>query len=105
MQSNGLPATMFRQLMSKSRKSRRSQGSKRAQGTQKKRPSQRKRLKRAGIRRRPAVLVAARTAPPSDAASGLAPGMHPINTYLAVANVGATMEFLERTFGFTRGVV
>jgi len=31
--------------------------------------------------------------------------MHPINTYLAVANVGATMEFLERAFGFTRGVV
>jgi uncharacterized glyoxalase superfamily protein PhnB len=31
--------------------------------------------------------------------------MHPINTYLAVANVGATMDFLERSFGFTRGVV
>ena len=31
--------------------------------------------------------------------------MHPINTYLAVANVGATMDFLERAFGFTRGVV
>ena len=31
--------------------------------------------------------------------------MHPINTYLAVANVGASMEFLERAFGFTRGVV
>jgi uncharacterized glyoxalase superfamily protein PhnB len=31
--------------------------------------------------------------------------MHPINTYLAVANVGATIEFLERAFGFTRGVV
>jgi len=30
--------------------------------------------------------------------------MHPINTYLAVANVAATMEFLERAFGFTRGV-
>ncbi|HLG57212.1 MAG TPA: VOC family protein [Vicinamibacterales bacterium] len=40
-----------------------------------------------------------------DAASGLAPGMHPVNTYLAVANVGATMDFLERAFGFTRGVV
>jgi len=31
--------------------------------------------------------------------------MHPINTYLAVANVGASMDFLERAFGFTRGVV
>jgi uncharacterized glyoxalase superfamily protein PhnB len=31
--------------------------------------------------------------------------MQPINTYLAVANVGASMEFLGRAFGFTRGVV
>ena len=31
--------------------------------------------------------------------------MHPINTYLAVANVSATMDFLERAFGFARGVV
>ena len=31
--------------------------------------------------------------------------MHGINTYLAVANVGATMDFLERAFGFARGVV
>src|SRR5689334_3059551 len=37
--------------------------------------------------------------------SGLAPGMHPITPYLAVANVTATMEFLERVLGFTRGVV
>jgi uncharacterized glyoxalase superfamily protein PhnB len=40
-----------------------------------------------------------------SAASGLAPGMQAVNTYLAVANVGATVEFLERAFGFTRGVV
>jgi uncharacterized glyoxalase superfamily protein PhnB len=39
------------------------------------------------------------------ASSGLAPGMQSINTYLAVANVGATMEFLEQALGFTRGVV
>lgn len=38
-------------------------------------------------------------------ASGLAPGMAAVNTYLAVANVGASMAFLERAFGFTRGVV
>jgi uncharacterized glyoxalase superfamily protein PhnB len=37
--------------------------------------------------------------------SGVAPGMQPINTYLAVANVAASMAFLERAFGFTRGVV
>ena len=39
------------------------------------------------------------------AVSGLAPGMQSVNSYLAVANVAATMEFLERAFGFTRGVV
>jgi uncharacterized glyoxalase superfamily protein PhnB len=31
--------------------------------------------------------------------------MQSVNTYLAVANVGATMAFLERAFGFARGVV
>jgi uncharacterized glyoxalase superfamily protein PhnB len=31
--------------------------------------------------------------------------MQPINTYLAVANVGASIEFFGRAFGFTRGVV
>jgi uncharacterized glyoxalase superfamily protein PhnB len=41
----------------------------------------------------------------TTAASGLAPGMQAINTYLAVANVGASMAFLEKAFGFTRGVV
>lgn len=30
--------------------------------------------------------------------------MLPINSYLAVANVTASMEFLERAFGFARGV-
>lgn len=37
--------------------------------------------------------------------SGLAPGMQAINVYLAVANVGASMAFLEKAFGFARGVV
>src|SRR5436190_8288257 len=36
--------------------------------------------------------------------SGLAPGMQTVNTYLAVANVAASMDFLERALGFTRGV-
>jgi uncharacterized glyoxalase superfamily protein PhnB len=31
--------------------------------------------------------------------------MHAVNSYLAVANVAATIAFLENTFGFTRGVV
>ena len=31
--------------------------------------------------------------------------MQTLNTYLAVANVGASMDFLERAFGFARGVV
>ena len=31
--------------------------------------------------------------------------MLPINAYLAVANVTASIEFLERAFGFSRGVV
>jgi uncharacterized glyoxalase superfamily protein PhnB len=31
--------------------------------------------------------------------------MHAINTYLPVANISATIEFLERAFGFSRGVV
>ena len=30
--------------------------------------------------------------------------MQTISAYLAVANVGASMEFLERTLGFARGV-
>jgi PhnB protein len=30
--------------------------------------------------------------------------MHPITAYLAVANVTASMEFLERVMSFTRGV-
>ena len=38
------------------------------------------------------------------AASGLAPGMQRVNTYLAVANITASIDFFERAFGFTRGV-
>ena len=37
--------------------------------------------------------------------SGLAPGMQTVNAYLAVANVNASIEFLERALGFARGVV
>jgi uncharacterized glyoxalase superfamily protein PhnB len=31
--------------------------------------------------------------------------MQMVNSYLAVANVGASLEFFERAFGFARGVV
>ena len=31
--------------------------------------------------------------------------MQAVNTYLAVANVAASMEFLEQAFGFSRGVM
>src|SRR5213075_1875454 len=47
----------------------------------------------------------ASTAKPARVSSGLAPEMQAVNTYLAVANVNASIEFLERAFGFTRGVV
>ena len=40
-----------------------------------------------------------------DAGSGLAPGMQAVNPYLAVANVQASMRFLERALGFAPGVV
>jgi len=33
--------------------------------------------------------------------SGIAPGMQAVNTYLAVANVRASMAFLEQSIGFT----
>ena len=62
--------------------------------------------KRKALRRRPAAKKkdAARvTAPRVD--SGLAPQMQAVNTYLTVANVNASIEFLERAFGFSRGVV
>lgn len=31
--------------------------------------------------------------------------MQPVSPYLAVANVAASMEFMEQAFGFSRGVV
>src|SRR5688572_23952962 len=63
-------------------------------------------------RKRPAVKRARRAVPSPrperkaiPATSGLAPGMQAVNTYLAVVNVRASVEFLERAFGFSRGVV
>jgi uncharacterized glyoxalase superfamily protein PhnB len=58
-------------------------------------------------KRRPSSRVripahAGRRAETAD--SGLAPGMQAVNSFLAVANVAASVEFLERALGFTRGV-
>ena len=41
---------------------------------------------------------------PAPDTSGVAPGMQAISAYLAVANVPASIDFLEKTFGFARGV-
>lgn len=69
-----------------------------------------RRKPRLAVRKR--VKTARRTAArkgapvrPLPQSSGLAPGMQAINTFLAVANVAATMEFLEQALGFARGVV
>ncbi|MEQ1573124.1 MAG: VOC family protein [Vicinamibacterales bacterium] len=64
--------------------------------------STRPKARRTATKRTPAKTGGAGS---SDLGSGLAPGMQAISTYLAVANVTATMEFLERAFGFSRGVV
>jgi uncharacterized glyoxalase superfamily protein PhnB len=58
--------------------------------------------KRASRKKKKVETTAAR---PVLNASGLAPEMQAVNTYLAVANVNASMNFLEKAFGFTRGVV
>src|SRR5437773_787762 len=56
-------------------------------------------------RRVPASPSKSPAAPRGGLTSGLAPGMQAISAYLAVANVGASLAFLERALGFTRGVV
>jgi uncharacterized glyoxalase superfamily protein PhnB len=55
-------------------------------------------------RKRKKGALPARAAAPQPG-SGVAPGMQTVNSYLAVANVGAAIQFLERAFGFARGVV
>jgi uncharacterized glyoxalase superfamily protein PhnB len=72
-----------------------------ASGRGARRPARKPRRVRS-TRRKATTPAAAR---PSVAASGLAPGMQAVNTYLAVANVTASINFLENAFGFGRGVV
>lgn len=40
-----------------------------------------------------------------EAGSGVAPGMQAVSPYLAVANVHASMRFLEQTLGFVPAIV
>jgi len=54
---------------------------------------------------RPAEQPQTRGSRSQPVESGLSPEMQTLNAYLAVANVNASMEFLERAFGFSRGVV
>jgi len=73
-----------------------------------------KKAVRRRVVRRPAVRRQARprAAEPErtrrakdDAGSGVAPGMQAVSPYLAVANVQASMRFLEQTLGFTPALV
>src|SRR5689334_364881 len=81
--------------------------------TKRKRPvKSRQRTRTSTSRRRSAATTARgrkaiekRAVRRPGADSGLAPGMQAVNPYLAVANVAATMEFMERALGFARGVV
>ena len=68
-------------------------------------PSTRKKSVRRPSRRVSRKKTAPAAATPSKTGSGLAPEMQAVNTYLAVANVKASIDFLERVFGFARGVV
>jgi uncharacterized glyoxalase superfamily protein PhnB len=68
-------------------------------------PSTRKKSVRRPSRRASRKKAAPAAATPPGTSSGLAPEMQAVNTYLAVANVNASIGFLERAFGFTRGVV
>jgi uncharacterized glyoxalase superfamily protein PhnB len=62
-----------------------------------------RRTKRARTAHRATKTPPAST-PPRPASVGIAPGMQAVSAFLAVANVRASMDFLERTFGFTRRV-
>src|SRR5688572_7839618 len=66
------------------------------------------RARRATVRK--AALVRAPSGRPvprdrTTATSGLAPGMQAVNAYLAVADVRATVDFMQRVLGFAPGVV
>jgi PhnB protein len=68
-------------------------------------PSRRKSSRQTSSRRPAPKKKDASRATTGRTDSGLAPQMQAVNAYLAVANVNASIEFLERAFGFSRGVV
>lgn len=55
-------------------------------------------------RARPARGATSKRTRPASIGGGIAPGMQAVHAFLAVANVGASAEFLERVVGLTRGV-
>src|SRR5204863_8284272 len=63
----------------------------------------RRKIRRPPRKRTKSSQPGSQKVPPGE--SGLAPQMQAVNTYLAVANVGASIEFLEKAFGVARGVV
>ena len=75
-----------------------------AKTSRRKRPAVQRAKTRRRVPKRAAARAAARPAAPASS-SGMAPGMQAINTFLAVANVRASMTFLERALGFVPGVV
>jgi uncharacterized glyoxalase superfamily protein PhnB len=68
------------------------------------RPAARPPAVRRPTRPRAAEPAATRRAK-QDAGSGVAPGMQAVSPYLAVANVQASMRFLEQTLAFTPALV
>lgn len=66
-----------------------------------------KAVRRSATRRqaRPRPAEPERSRAREDAGSGVAPGMQAVSPYLAVANVQASMRFLEQTLGFTPSLV
>jgi uncharacterized glyoxalase superfamily protein PhnB len=70
-----------------------------------KKAKSKKKASRRPARPRPRPEPARTRRNPPDAGSGVAPGMQAVSPYLAVANVQASMRFLEQTLGFKPAIV
>jgi uncharacterized glyoxalase superfamily protein PhnB len=70
-----------------------------------KKPRNKKKASRRPARPRPRPEPARTRRENPDAGSGVAPGMQAVSPYLAVANVQASMRFLEQTLGFVPAIV
>jgi uncharacterized glyoxalase superfamily protein PhnB len=73
-------------------------------GSRKTKAARTVRKRRAKPVRRPRRTAAPAAKRVASRGEGTAPGIPAISTYLAVANISATMDFLERALGFSRGV-